>query len=115
MKRMVFWISAGLIVLPGCSQERGAPQSKQLPPAQASSGKSDPFTAVLGTVKPEKAASVRDVLKLKEGETVTVVGRTPPENVKPFNAALAAVVIMDPLDLDRENVKEEFDCDDAAT
>ena len=46
---------------------------------------------------------------------MVVTGRVPPENVKPFNAAVAAVVLMAPEDLDREEIKEEFDCDDAAT
>ena len=44
-----------------------------------------------------------------------MTGRTPPPKVKPFNPGVAAFILMDPSDLDKENVKEEFDCDDAAT
>jgi hypothetical protein len=46
---------------------------------------------------------------------VVVTGRTPGEKVKPFNSAVATFVLMAPEDLDREEVKEELDCDDAAT
>ena len=44
-----------------------------------------------------------------------MTGRMPPENVKPFNAAVAAFVLMAPEDLEQEDIKEEFECDDAAT
>ena len=44
-----------------------------------------------------------------------ITGRVPGGNLKPFNSAVAAVVLMAPEDLDREEIKNEFDCDDAAT
>ena len=65
--------------------------------------------------KPANAISVKDALTRKEGEKVVVTGRVPGGNLKPFNAAVAAVVLMAPEDLEREDIKSEFDCDDAAT
>jgi hypothetical protein len=52
---------------------------------------------------------------MKDGEKVVVSGKTPPENCKPFNAALAAVLLMAPEDLDTPDIKEELMCEDAAT
>ncbi|HEX3152878.1 MAG TPA: hypothetical protein VHR66_32700 [Gemmataceae bacterium] len=65
--------------------------------------------------KPDKVLSVREVLTKKEGETVIVSGQTPPENVKPFNTAVAAVLLMAPEDLATEDIKDELSCPDAAT
>lgn len=65
--------------------------------------------------KPDKVMSVRDVLAKKDGDKVIVSGRTPPENCKPFNTAVAAVMLMAPEDLDKPDIKEELSCDDAAT
>ena len=44
-----------------------------------------------------------------------MTGRTPPGNVKPFNSGVAAFVLMAPEDLAQEDIKEEFECEDAAT
>ena len=57
---------------------------------------------------------VREALTKADGDKVIVTGRVPGEKVKPFNAAVAAVILMSPEDLDREEIKDEFDCDDAA-
>ena len=65
--------------------------------------------------KPATAISVRDALTRKEGEKVVVTGQVPTEKVKPYNAAVAAFVMIAPEDMAREEVKDEFDCDDAAT
>jgi uncharacterized protein YdeI (BOF family) len=101
-------LSAVLLVAAiGCAEK---------PPASISE-KSDtsPLDAVVLAAKPEKATSVRDALKLKDGEKVVLTGRIPGEKVKPFNDAVAAVILMAPEDLDNEEIKEELDCDDAAT
>jgi hypothetical protein len=112
--RRFWWIPVLLLALAGCGQER---QAARLATAAAPVApvKADPFASVWLPAKPEKVCSVREVLEAKEGEVVIVSGRTPPEKVKPFNPGVAALVLMDPADLDRENIKEEFDCDDAAT
>jgi hypothetical protein len=65
--------------------------------------------------KPDKVLSVRDVLTKKDGDKVIVSGRTPPENVKPINTAVAADLLMNPEDLDTPDIKEELSCEDAAT
>jgi hypothetical protein len=65
--------------------------------------------------KPANAISVRDALKGKEGEKVVVTGQVPPSNVKPYNGALAAFVMLAPEDLALEHIKEEMECEDAAT
>jgi hypothetical protein len=65
--------------------------------------------------KPANAISVRSALKSKEGEKVVVSGVTPPANVKPYNAAVAAFVLLAPEDMELDHVKEEFSCEDAAT
>jgi hypothetical protein len=87
------------------------------PPASSSSATPDssPLDSVVLAAKPEKAISVRDALALKDGEKVVLTGRIPGEKVKPFNDAVAAVILMSPEDLDKEEIKEELDCDDAAT
>ena len=71
--------------------------------------------AMVMAQKPEKTLSVRDVLTKKDGDKVIVSGRTPPENCKPFNTAVAAVMLMAPEDLEKPDIKEELSCDDAAT
>lgn len=65
--------------------------------------------------KPAKTISVRDALAAKEGEKVVVTGQVPPANVKPYNSAFAAFVMLAPEDLALEHIKEELSCDDAAT
>ncbi len=72
----------------------------------------DPFVMA---EKPAHAISVRDAMTKKDGEKVVVTGQTPPVKVKPYNTAVAAFVILSPEDMNREEVKEEFECDDAAT
>jgi len=103
----------------GCSE---APKANRDPAKQ--SGSSEETTATSQTAllkpllfaqKPATVISVTDAMQRKEGETVVVSGRLPPEKVKPFNTALAAFVMLAPESLDREDVKDEFDCDDAAT
>ena len=65
--------------------------------------------------KPAGAISVREARTRPEGETVVVSGQVPTEKVKPYDPAAAAVVMLDPEDMAADEVKEEFDCDHAAT
>ena len=83
--------------------------------SQNATSDSSLLDAVVLAAKPEKAISIREALTLKDGDKVVLTGRIPGEKIKPFNNAVAAVVLMAPEDLDKEDIKEEFDCDDAAT
>lgn len=107
MRRRLF--SAVLLAAAvGCAEKPPAITSKVMPDSSL-------LDAVVLEAKPEKAISVRDALTLNDGDKVVLTGRIPGEKIKPFNDAVAAVILMTPEDLDREDVKEEFDCDDAAT
>ncbi len=64
--------------------------------------------------KPDKSLSVPEALAKADGETVVVSGISPSAKVKPFNPALATFVLLSPEDAARPEVKEEFNCDDAA-
>ncbi|MCI0704687.1 MAG: hypothetical protein L0241_26830 [Planctomycetia bacterium] len=113
MKRLMILGVVALAGLVGCMNQKPTaeePNKQEAPPSDAN--KLDAFVMA---EKPANAISVRDALTRKDGEKVVVSGRTPPENVKPFNAAVAAFVLMAPEDLDREDIKSEFDCDTAAT
>jgi hypothetical protein len=116
MMRRQWWIPGLLLAVAGCNQDRQVAQPKATGgTVQGSPSKADPFAVVLLTAKPEKVLSVREVLTAKDGDVVAVSGRTPPEKVKPFNPGVAAFILMDPTDLDKKAIKEEFECDDAAT
>jgi hypothetical protein len=116
MKRLML-LGALLAAVVGCNQNPSVEVGEKKAPTPAATGPGD--QAQLETLvlpeKPAKAISVREALTRKEGETVVVTGRTPPENVKPFNAALAAFIMFAPEDLAREEVKEELECPEAAT
>jgi len=105
-KRLLPAVLLGAAV--GCSER--PPEA-----AKPTSIESSPLDAVVLVAKPEKAITVRDALTLKDGDKVVLTGRIPGEKVKPFNDAVAAVILMAPEDLDKEEIKEELDCDDAAT
>ena len=111
MRRILFGL--GFVALAGCS-ENNPPASVAKPDPVAETAVATLDSAVLSQ-KPDKPLSVREALTKKDGETVIVTGRTPPENVKPFNSAVAAVLLMAPEDLDTEDIKEELSCPDAAT
>jgi hypothetical protein len=115
MGRLMILGAFVLASMAGCAQQKsGDPGNKQDPPAADPADVAKLDAAVLPE-KPANAISVKDALSRKEGEKVIVTGRVPGGNLKPFNAAVAAVVLMAPEDLDREEIKSEFDCDDAAT
>jgi hypothetical protein len=106
----VLAVAAGLA---GCADSRTPPA--MAPQAASGDSQSSILDPLVMPQKPDNAISVRDALKRKEGETVVVTGRTPPGNVKPFNAGVAAFVLMAPEDLAQEDIKEELECEDAAT
>lgn len=113
MKRFIFL--GVLMVAAGCSQTTPQPagEKKESPaPGTSETGKLD---ALVLPAKPANTISVRDALTRKDGEKVVVTGQVPTEKVKPYNAAVAAFVMLAPEDMAKEEVKEEFDCDDAAT
>lgn len=89
-------------VKPVDTQGTAAPQAELLQP-------------MLMAQKPATVLSVSEAMQRKAGETVVVSGKLPPENVKPFNAALAAFIMLSPEALAREEIKEELACEDAAT
>ena len=103
------------LALAGCTDTKPSDPG----PKPQASGTSDTAPGGLESMvmarKPDKVLSVRDVLTKNDGDTVIVSGRTPPENVKPFNTAVAAVLLMAPEDLDQPDIKEELSCEDAAT
>lgn len=101
-----------VVGLAGCADSGVPPAAPQAATGDSQETMLDPLVM---TRKPDNAISVREALKRQEGETVVVTGRTPPENVKPFNTGVAAFVLMAPEDLAQEDIKEEFECNDAAT
>jgi hypothetical protein len=97
----------------GCSQQKPGPEGNQ--PGTPNPAEAGRLESLVMAEKPANAISVRDALTRPEGEKVVVTGRVPGGNLKPFNAAVATVILMAPEDLDNEDIKNEFDCDDAAT
>ena len=107
---LVLVLAAGLV---GCADSRTPPA--MAPQANTVDSQANMLDPLVLAQKPDNAISVREALKRKEGETVVVTGRTPPGNVKPFNSGVAAFVLMAPEDLAQEDIKEELECEDAAT
>ena len=101
------------LALAGCTDTKPTDPGPK-PPASGETATGGLDSMVMAQ-KPEKVLSVRDVLTKKEGDKVVVSGRALPENCKPFNTAVAAVVLMAPEDLDKPDIKEELACDDAPT
>lgn len=109
MKRFV--LLGALLAAVGCSQDAPQAGNGNAPPA-FDGGQLD---ALVMAQKPANAISVRDALMRKDGEKVVVMGQVPPDKVKPYNAAVAAFVMLAPEDMARDEVKDEFECEDAAT
>lgn len=114
-----FYLTLVLLMPIGCGE---APKASRDPVKQSGSSEEISTTSqtellkpLLLAQKPATVISVTEAMQRKAGEMVVVSGRLPPEKVKPFNTALAAFVMLAPESLDREDVKDEFDCDDAAT
>jgi hypothetical protein len=112
MRRTFLGLALAGLTLAGCSEPDSSANAVKQEPVAESGASLD--SAVLAQ-KPDKPLSVRDALKKADGETVVVTGRTPPENVKPFNSAVAAFLLMAPEDLEDTDIKEELSCPDAAT
>jgi hypothetical protein len=105
-----------ILALVGCTDNKAPVEvGKVDPPDSAGPPAASTLEPLVMSQKPAKVASVRDVLAMKDGETVVVSGKTPPDNCKPFNAALAAFLLMAPEDLETPAIKEELSCEDAAT
>lgn len=100
-------------VIGGCSQQ--APDQATSQSSTNGASQTDVLSASIMQAKPEKSISVREALTKTDGDKVILTGRTPGGNTKPFNSAVATVVLLDPRDLDREEIREEFECEDAAT
>lgn len=113
--RWFVWCGVLLAGLAGCSQNPTStdPGRKDAPSPQA--GDSTKLDSAVLSQKPASPISVREALKRKEGEKVVVTGQVPSEKVKPYNSAVAAFIMLAPEDMARDEVKEEFECDDAAT
>lgn len=106
-----------MLIICGCSDSPKAVVSKSKLETNLAASTSDTslLQAALMPQKPSSAISVTEAMQKKAGEVVIVTGKLPPENVKPFNTALAAFIMLAPESLAREEVKEELACDDAAT
>ena len=94
-------------VVTGCSQNQ--------PPSVTGAGDQGKLDGLVLAEKPAGAISVREAMTRKEGDQVVVTGQVPPVKVKPYNAAVAAFVMLSPEDMAKDEVKDEFDCPDAAT
>lgn len=106
-------LTGTLLLMMGCSDTAKVTKPSASPSSAASA--QSPLEPLLMAQKPGGTISVTEALNRKAGEIVMVTGQVPPEKVQPFNAAVAAFVMLAPESLEREEVKEEFDCDDAAT
>jgi hypothetical protein len=110
MQRLTI-LSALLVGAIGCSQQTPDGTRPNAPnPTEASK-----LDALVLPEKPAKAITVKEALTRPEGDQVVVTGRVPGVKVKPYNAAVASVLLMTPEDLDDEAIRTELDCDDAAT
>lgn len=111
-------VPALLLSALGCAQPSNPSADARKKPdgtPAPSSGDQTQLDKFVFAEKPANAITVKDALAKKEGEKVVVTGQVPTPKVKPYNAALAAVVLISHADMARDEVKEEFDCDDAAT
>jgi hypothetical protein len=100
-------------LLVGCSQTTPTDAGKvETPPPVSEPGKLEPLVM---TAKPADAITVRETLTRKDGDKVVVTGQVPTEKVKPYNTAVAAFIMLSHEDMAKEEVREEFECSDAAT
>lgn len=114
-----FFYCTLLFVATGCSDAPKAQREPAKPTtnteAPSTGQQTELFKPALMAQKPASVLSVPEAMQRKVGETVVVSGKLPPENVKPFNAALAAFIMLSPEALAREEIKDELSCEDAAT
>jgi hypothetical protein len=105
----VLGVGVLLVLAAGCGE---APK-----PAgpKASDSQGELLRPLVLAAKPDAVLSILEVHGRSDGATVVLTGKVPPPKTKPFNAAVAAFLLMDPAELDKPDVLAEFDCDDAAT
>jgi hypothetical protein len=104
-------LAAVIIVAIGCS-ETSKKSGVDTPPPKP---RAELLLPRLWDDKPREFAEVAAVRDLADGTEVNLVGWVPQGNCKPFNAAVATVILMDPTDLSKDEVKTELNCADAAT
>lgn len=103
-----------LAAVVGCGQPAPRPEPQPAPAPTAATGDAARLEPLVLAEKPAKAITVNEALTKKAGEKVVVTGQVPPEKVKPYNAALATFVMLSHADMAKDDIKEEFDCDNAA-
>lgn len=108
--RLLVLVTAASLIL-GCG-ESAKPPTKIVAPAKP---RAELLQPRLWDDKARDVSEVAAVRELPDGAQVNLVGVVPTGNCKPFNSAVAALVVMDPADLAKSDVKEELSCDDAAT
>jgi hypothetical protein len=99
---------AALAAAAGCA-DRPVPA----PPPQANAALLDQYVLTEKPVALRSFSEVRD--QAADGEEVVFQGQIAPATCKPFAANQAAVLVMDPKDLDDPAIKKELECDNAAT
>lgn len=106
-------LSACLLVVAGCSGPKPGTGGNTGGAALADAALLEPFHLK------DKPASVQDVIQVRDGardgDEVVFQGIVPPENVKPYSETRAVFKLMAQADLDDPKIKEEFECDEAAT
>ena len=114
MRREYFLVGTlVLLAALGCTRSKpGGPAATDDGP-KANASLLEPLIAKEKLSDAQAVIDVRD--KAKDGDEVVLVGTVPPENVRPFNDTLAVVRLMDPRDLADPAIKEEFECEEAAT
>ena len=117
MKTRMLVAAVLFVAVVGCNQNPSQPADSGKPdaPGATNPGDQSKLDAHVLPAKPAKTISVRDALASKDGEKIVVTGIVPPVNVKPYNTAVAAFVMLAPEDMALEHVKEEMECEDAAT
>ncbi|QDU21361.1 hypothetical protein [Urbifossiella limnaea] len=98
----------------GCGQPAPRPEAQQPPSPTAAAGDASKLEPLVMAEKPAGAITVNEALTKKAGEKVVVTGQVPTEKVKPYNAAFATFVMLSHADMAKDDIKEEFDCDNAA-
>jgi len=106
-------VAAMTIALCGCYESVNKPTPKGGVAKVAA--KPELLQPLVWTDEPKAVVEVSAARTGSGDEVIHVVGMVPPAKVGPFNPAVASIILMDPADLAKEEVKTEFECDDAAT
>jgi hypothetical protein len=106
-------LAAVVLVFTGCYESVQKPTPKG--GAAKVAAKPELLQPLVWTQPPTTLVEVAAARSGPVDEVVHVVGIVPPGKVGPFNPAVASIILMDPTDLAKEEVKTEFECDDAAT